>query len=143
MMRKWLTGMALVVVAAMTTSGQAAESEMRQALNDGAKRLTSDEIAARFVGHTLTWVSADGSKKALIHYGEDNTVAGRLVGGDWTGSGFYGVANDDRICLSWDKRDKGRLRCLYVLVVDGTVRKYRADGSLSGDIVAFEEGRAF
>lgn len=65
------------------------------------------------------------------------------IGGDWRGTGFHGVAADDRICLSWHGRDAGRLRCLHVLMIDGTPHKDRADGSESGALVRIEDGKAW
>jgi len=130
-------GLMLSVMAA------AAGTAMQKAMDEGADRLTSDEIANMFTGKTATFISASGEKKFLVHYGTDNSIHGKLVGGGWKGEGFYGVANDDQICLSWDGQDKGRLRCLNVVVVDGEAHKFRADGSLMGRIVAWEDGRAF
>lgn len=132
-----------VVMAAAAPLVFAGTTDEQAALEAGAERLTSDQIAERFVGQTVTFVSASGDKTFLIHYGEDNNVAGRMVGGGWSDTGYYAVANDDSICLSWNGSDKGRLRCMTVLVVDGVVKKYKADGSLSGSIVAFETGKAF
>jgi len=120
-----------------------ADTAMQKALDNGAQRLKSDEIASMFTGKTATFVAASGEKKFLVHYGSDNSIHGKLVGGGWNGEGFYGVANDDQICLSWDGQDKGRLRCLHVVVLDGVPHKFRADGSLMGRIVAWEDGRAF
>lgn len=131
-----LAGLAVIAAAPLAEAGTA----MEKALEQGAERLTADEIAERFAGKTLTFVSASGDKRFHIYYGEGNQVAGKLVGGDWSGSGIYGVANDDQVCLGWETSDLPRLRCLYVLVVDGEVRKYKADGSLSGRIVEFEDG---
>ncbi len=105
--------------------------------------MTADEIAERFVGKTGTWVSASGDRKMLIHYGEDNDLRATPVGGEGSATGYYGITNTDRICVSWDGRDEGRLRCLDVLMVDGTVTKFNADGSLNGSYAAFEEGKAF
>jgi len=132
-------------LAALTLSATAASADtaMQEALDNGAELLKSDEIASMFTGKTATFVSASGDKKVLVHYGTDNSIHGKMVGGDWQGEGFYGVANDDQICLSWEGRDAGRLRCLNVLVIHGVAHKFRADGSLMGRIVAWEDGRAF
>lgn len=141
MQTTWI-GTLAVAALAISTAG-AATTEKQKALSEGAEQLTSDEIVERFVGRTATFVSASGDKEVLVYYGEDNNIAGKLVGGDWTGTGYYGVANDDSICLSWDERDEGRLRCLDVLATDGVIQKYRPDGSLSGNIVAFDDGKTF
>ena len=126
---------------AASSFGAAAESAKEKALKDGAKQLTSDEIAERFTGKTLTFVTASGDKTFLVYYGHDNNIAGKMVGGKWSDTGYYGVANNDGICLSWKGSDKTRLRCFDVLVVDGVVKKYKADGSLSGSIVKFSDGK--
>lgn len=127
----------------MASSGLAtAGSALEQALADGAKRLTAEQIAERFVGKTGTWVSASGDRKMLIYYGKDNDLHATPVGGDGKATGYYGITNTDRICVSWEGRDEGRLRCLDVLLVDGTVTKFNADGSLNGTYAEFAEGNA-
>jgi len=137
-----MTGM-LAAVAAAPPSAAAGTTDLQAALDAGAKRLTADQIAERLVGKTVTFVSASGDKRFLIHYGEDNDVAGKMIGGNWSDTGYYAVADDDSVCLSWKGSDKRRLRCMAVLVVDGVVKKYKADGSVMGRIVASEPGKAF
>ena len=136
-----LIGTLAFAALATLSVGAAAETDKEAALAKGAKQLTADQIAERFAGKTVTFESAANDKSFLVYYGEGNEVAGRMIGGDWSDVGFYGIANDDSICLSWNGRDKPRLRCMDVLVVDGVVQKFKADGSLSGSIVKFEEGK--
>jgi len=133
--------LALALLIGLPGAAPAGMTAMERAIDAGAVKLTSDEIAELMVGKTVTWVAASGEKSALIHYAEDNSIEGRMIGGTWQGTGFYGVAGDDRICLSWNKRDAGRLRCLHVLMIDGTPHKFRADGSESGALVRIEDGR--
>lgn len=138
-----LFGTLAFVVLATPSSGSAAGTELEEALAGGAKKLSADEIAERFVGKTGTWTSPSGDKTIRIHYGEDNDLTGKMVGADWSGTGYYGIANIDKICVSWEPKDQGRLRCLDVLVVDGTVKKFNADGSLNGSYANFEPGKSF
>lgn len=134
-----LTGLALIA----TAHGAHAASAMATALDNGATRLAADQIAERLVGRTGTWVSASGKKKIAIYYGKDNDIHATMVGGGWTGTGYYAIADDDSVCVSWDGKDKGRLRCLDVLIVDGRVTKFNADGSLNGTYEDFETGKSF
>jgi len=134
--------LALVALAA-SSFGAAAETAEEKALSAGAKQLTSDQIAARFVGMTGTWVSSSGNKKVQIYYGGNNDLYGKLVGGNWSGTGYYGVANDDSICISWKGKDKGRLRCFEVLNDGGVIKKFNVDGSLNGSYDNFEKGKVF
>ncbi len=136
-----LIGTLAFVALAASSFGAAAESAKEKVLKDGAKQLTSDEIAERIAGKTVTFVSASGDKKFLIYYSEDNDIAGKMIGGNWSDTGFYGIADNNTICLSWNGSDKPRLRCMHVLLVDGVVTKFTADGSLSGSIVKFEDGK--
>lgn len=121
--------------------GAAAGTDQQNALNSGATQLTATEIAERFAGKTATFVSAAGANKFSVYYNQDNEIAGTMIGGNWSDTGFYGIADNNTICLSWNNRDKPKLRCLSVLLVDGVVKKYNADGSLSGSIVQFEDGK--
>ena len=135
-----LIGTLAFVALAASSFGAAAESAKEKALKDGAKQLTADEIVERFIGKTGTWVSPSGEKKVRIYYGRNNDLHGKLVGGDWSGTGYYGVANDDSICISWEGGDKGRLRCLDVVIDDGVISKFNVDGSLNGSYENFEDG---
>ena len=131
------------VVLAAASFGAAATwiTDKEKALNAGAQNLTANEIAERFAGKTVTFAAASGDKKFLIYYSEDNEVARKMIGGNWSDTGFYGVADNNTICLSWNGSDKPRLRCFHVLLVNGVVKKFKADGSLSGSIVKFEDGK--
>ncbi len=134
--------MAFAVLAALSFGAAATWiSAKEKALSAGAQQLTSDEIAERFAGKTVTFVKASGDKKFLVYYSEDNDIAGKMIGGNWSDTGFYGIADNNTICLSWNGSDKPRLRCFHVLLVDGVVKKFAADGSLSGSIVKFEDGK--
>jgi hypothetical protein len=136
-----LIGTLAFVLLAASSFGAAAETAKEKALGDGAKQLTSNEIAERLVGRTGTWVSPSGDKKVRIYYGRNNDLHGKLVGGDWSGTGYYGVANDDSICISWEGSDKGRLRCFEVLIDDGVIKKFNVDGGLNGSYENFEDGK--
>ena len=138
-----LIGTLTSVLLATLSFSAAAGTDREEALNNGATQLTADEIAERFAGKTVTFVSASGEKRFSIYYSEGNEVAGKKIDGDWSDTGYYAIADNDTICLSWNNRDKPRLRCMYVLMVDGVVQKFKADGSLSGSIVKFEEGQVF
>ena len=74
-----------------------------------------------------------------FHYGADNVLSGILVGGGWSDSGYYGISDEDRVCLSITK-DRGRLRCVTLLEKDGEVRKYDAGGALSFELLEIEAG---
>jgi len=138
-----IIGCLTVLALAGTSYGAQAGSAMRKALDNGATRLTADQIADRFVGRTGIWVSGSGDKKIAIYYGKKNDLSAEKVGGGWTANGYYGIANDDSICISWAGKDKGRLRCLDVLVVDGVVTKFNVDGSLNGSYEKFVNGKTF
>ena len=130
-----------IVLLTASSFGAAAETAKAKALNNGAKQLTSDEIAKRLAGKTVTFVVASGKKKFLIQYGKANELAGKMIGGKWSDTGFYGVADNNTVCLSWKNRDKPRLRCMYVLQVDGVLTKFKPDGSLIGSIEKIEDGK--
>ena len=133
----------LVVVALTTFSvAYAGETDKEKALKDGAHQLTADEIAERFANKTATFVPPSGDKEFLIYYGKESELAGKQVGGDWSATGYYGISDDNTICLSWQS-DKGRLACRSVLVKDGDIKKYKVDGSLLGSITKLEEGKTF
>lgn len=128
--------LAFAALAGLTVSA-AAETAREKALNAGATQLTSDEIANLIVGKTVT--AKSGEKKFLFYYSDDNVLSGKLIGGDWSDTGYYGITDDDRVCLSITK-DKGRLRCLTLLKWDGSVKKYDTNGNMTFELLEFEEG---
>ena len=136
-----LIASAAILALAVSSFAAAAGSDREAALAKGAKQLTAEEIAERFAGKTLTFASASGDKRFQIYYSRGNEAVGKKIGGGWSDSGFYAVADNDTICLSWANRDKPRMRCMHVLLVNGVLQKFKADGSLSGSIEKLEEGK--
>jgi len=133
-----ILGLASTVIA--VTPAASSSSDFEQTMANGGKQLNSDDLAKRFADQTVTFVSAKGGKRFRIYYGKSNQIVGELSGGNWTDNGFYAVADNDTICLSWEKSDRPRLRCLHVVVSEGVVSKYDATGKLSGSIAKFEAG---
>jgi len=140
MMSKSLIGLAAGLAAVTLATGAQAGSDLEKALEAGAERLTSDEIYEQFTGKTVTFVSDKTGAKYLVYYGTDNNIAGGKMGGDTSNTGFHAVNDRNQMCLGWDGRDLPRIRCLDVLLIDGVVHKFRADGSLSGKIIDFADG---
>jgi hypothetical protein len=126
----------------LTAHSASADNTLQSALDGDAEQLVANEIAERFVGQTGTWVSGDGARKIEIFYGEDNALFASPVDEAKQRSGFYGITDTDRICISWDGGND-RLRCLDVVESDGTVAKYNANGSLNGTYAQFTDGRSF
>ncbi|RTR02045.1 hypothetical protein [Halomonas nitroreducens] len=127
----------LLVSILVATAGTASSSEQEAAMQAGATQLTSDEIAELIVGKTVT--AKSGDKRFLFHYSEDNVLSGKMIDGDWSDTGYYGITDDDRVCLSMTN-DQGRLRCLTLLKADDTVKKYNADGDMTFELLEFQEG---
>lgn len=117
-----------------------AGSDLEKALAAGGKRLTGEEIAERLTGKTVTFVSEKTGDKFLVFYGVGNETAGRKVGSDTAMTGFHAVTDRDHICLGWQGRGLPRLRCVDVLLIDGVLHKFKADGSLSGRIIELADG---
>ena len=132
-----LIGTLALAVLAASSVGVAAHTAKEKAINVGAKQLTSEEIADLLVGKTVT--AKSGEKRFLFHYSDDNVLSGKLIGGGWSGTGYYGITDDDRVCLSMSK-DNGRLRCLTLLGLDGAVKKYNVDGKMTFELLEFQEG---
>lgn len=112
-----VTGLAMAGLATVVQAG----SELDEALNTGAERLTSDEISERFIGKTATFVADKTGDKYLVYYGENNEFAGGKAGGDISNVGFQAVNDRDQLCLGWEGSDLPRLRCMDVLLIDGVV----------------------
>jgi len=123
---------------ALAGSPVTAGSEMQTALDAGARKLTSQQIADRFIGRTASFVPAKGGGPVSVYYGADNSLAGSKEG--WSGSGFQAVNDRDQICLGWKGPDLPAIRCLDVLLIDDELHKFNAEGTRTGHIVAFTEG---
>lgn len=132
-----LIGALTFAVLSIPAINAVAGTEQEEAINSGAERLTSEEIADLLVGKTVT--AKSGEKKFYFYYSEDNVLSGKLIGGDWSDTGYYGITDDDRVCVSITK-DKGRLRCLTVLRMGSSVRKYNVNGKMTFELLEFREG---
>ena len=132
-------GLSTLLLLSAHAHGAVGESDRARALEAGAVALSSDEIAGFLVGRTLT--ARSGDKTFRFYYGPDNDLSGRLVGGSWSDSGYYGINDANEVCLSISK-DRGRLRCISLLRLDGVVRKYDASGRMTFEIVEVEEGNS-
>lgn len=135
-----MVGTLAFVLLAASSFGAAAQTDEQIALNTGAQKLTADEIAELLVGRTVT--AKSGEKNFLFHYSEDNVLSGKLIDGDWSDAGYYGITDEDQVCLSMSK-DKGRLRCVTLLELGGTVRKYDAKGNMTFELLKFQDGKTF
>lgn len=135
-----LIGLSALAVVAVSSLGAMAETAKEKAIKAGATQLTSEEIADLLVGKTVA--ARSGEKSFLFHYSEDNVLSGSLVDGDWSDAGYYGITDDDRVCLSMSK-DNGRLRCVTLLELDGAVRKYNASGEMTFELLEFQDGKIF
>ena len=137
---KMMTGLVVGVIMLVFATAAQAGSDLKAALKSGAVRLTSEQIAKQIVGKTVT--VALGKKRFLFHYSKDNVLSGRLIGGNWSDSGYYGITDDNRVCLSMTK-DKGRLRCMTLLKQNGTIRKYNTAGKATFTLLEFSNGKTF
>lgn len=131
---------AIAIALTVTGPAVASSSDFEAALAGGGERLSSEEIADLIVGKTVS--AKLGDKRFLFFYGPDNVLSGQLVGGNWSDEGFYGITDDDRVCVSMTK-DTGRLRCLTLVRQGDQLRKYTADGSASFELLEFQNGKAF
>jgi hypothetical protein len=124
-------------MAAMATVLPArAETPLEKALATG-QLLSSDEISAKIVDHTIT--ARKGQRTFVFYYGPDNKLTGRMVGGKWSDSGYYGITDGGKVCLSMTP-DKGRLRCMTLVATDGVVKKFDEAGELTFELLSFEAG---
>lgn len=137
----FLVGALILLVMVSSSFGAATVTAHERAINSGAKQLTADEVDDLLVGGTAK--ARSGEKMFMFHYSRDNVLSAKLVGGDWSGTGYYGITDDNRVCVSMAK-DKGRLRCITLLRdPDGTVKKYNIDGVMTFEIIETQEGKAF
>jgi len=135
-----MTGLVMGLVMGLVTGAAAdaaAKTAKQEALDDGARQLTADEIAGRIVGTTVT--ARRGDKEFLFHYSEDNVLSGRMIDGDWSDTGYYGIADNDRVCLSMS-HDEGRLRCVSLLEVDGRLVKFDSAGEKTFELLDIQDG---
>ncbi len=96
---------------------------------------------------TIKLISIAAAAALALNLGTPAATAGSdleaaLAAGGWSGAGYYGITDDDRVCLSMAK-DKGRLRCLTLLEQDGKIVKYRTDGSAGFEMLEFHDGKTF
>lgn len=113
-----------------------AQTALDAAIADG-QSLTAEEISDMIVDHTVT--ARAGDRTFIFYYGPDNSLTGRMVGGEWSDTGYYGISDGDKVCLSMTP-DEGRLRCMSLVARDGIVQKFNEAGELTFELLSFEEG---
>lgn len=134
---KNLLNTVVLTLLVLPAAGAMAATEKQEALDAGARQLTSEQIADRIVDKTVT--ARLGDKRFMFHYSKDNVLTGEMIGGDWSDTGYYGIADNDRVCLSMSN-DEGRLRCLSLLEVDGRLVKYNSAGEKTFELLEFQDG---
>lgn len=139
---KALIGLATSVALTIAVTGARAGTALESALDAGAQRLTGDEIAERLTGRTVTFVAEASGDTYFVYYGPGNEAMSRKANGDAVSRGFQAVSDRDQVCIGWEGRDLPRLRCVDVLLIDGVMHKFKADGSLSGRITGIADGNA-
>ena len=138
MNRKPIVNAGVAIILMMSASQSVfAESALQAARKTGATQLAAEDIEVLLVGNTVK--AESGEKEFYFHYSEDNILSGEMIGGRWSDVGYYGITDDDRICLSMSQ-DMGRLRCLTLMNLNGVVRKYDVDGKMSFELVEFQPG---
>lgn len=141
-MMKLFPALSAALLAAGLAAPAWAGTALEKALAEGAKRLGAEEIAARLAGKTVTFEQAASGARFLNYYDGANGMKIRKVGGDKVMDGFYAVTASDHIRFGIRGDKAIRLRCVAVLEIDGTLKKFELDGSLRGRIVEEVAGNA-
>ncbi len=134
-MARTLPSLIGVLVAASFSTTNASETEMRDALDEGATRLTADQIVERLADRTVTFENANTGARWLVYYDTRNGTILRPEDSDERMEGFYATDLSDHICIGVYGDEPMRLRCVNVLLIDGVMHKFELDGSLRGRIV--------
>lgn len=129
-----LSGMA--VATAVLSFAAHAQTALEEALATGAP-LSSNEISEMIVDHTVT--ARAGERTFIFYYSPENMLTGKMLDGNWSDTGFFGITDDNRICLSMTP-DKGRLRCMSLVARDGIVQKFNSAGEMTFELLSFEKG---
>lgn len=130
----WISGAAISLL--ISPASASAETALEKALS-GGQGLSAEEIDARIVDHTIT--ARSGERTFVFYYGPDNTLTGRMIDGSWSDTGYFGITDDDQVCLSMTP-DEGRLRCMRLIARGDIVQKFDVSGELTFELLSFEKG---
>ncbi|CUK01997.1 hypothetical protein RUE5091_02320 [Ruegeria denitrificans] len=111
-----------------------AETQLENALANGAHRLTAEEVSIRLADKTVTFENANTGAKALVYYDGSNGTKLKLEDGTLL-DGFYAFDLADHVCVGVYGDAPMRLRCVHVVLIDGVMHKFELDGSLRGRII--------
>jgi len=139
--RRAIPATAGAMLAAGLATAAAAETDMEKALARGAVKMSSDGIAERLAGKTVTFENATSGAKVLVHYDGGNGIVLKPLGSNDELEGFYAVDLADHVCFGIRGDKPMRLRCVNVLLMDGRMHKFELDGSLRGRVVHEAEGK--
>ncbi|MES0826780.1 hypothetical protein [Ruegeria sp. SCP11] len=124
---------ALLALTALSTPALA-ETQLENALANGAHRLTAEEVSIRLADKTVTFENANTGAKALVYYDGSNSTKLKLEDGTML-DGFYAFDLADHVCVGVYGNEPMRLRCVHVVLIDGVMHKFELDGSLRGRII--------
>lgn len=124
---------ALLALTALSTPALA-ETQLENALANGAHRLTAEEVSIRLADKTVTFENANTGAKALVYYDGSNGTKLKLADGTML-EGFYAFDLADHVCVGVYSDEPMRLRCVHVILIDGVMHKFELDGSLRGRII--------
>ncbi len=117
-------------------------SDLDDALSKGAKQLSAEEITLWLADKTVTFENLNSGAKVLVYYDGQNGILLKPVGSDRTLKGFYATDLADHVCVGVYGDEPMRLRCVYVLSIDGIMHKYELNGALRGRIIEEVNGDA-
>jgi hypothetical protein len=134
-MKRMLPALVGAVAFFCVSSMSAEASQLEDALNNGATKLTAEEINDRLADKTVTFENLNTGAKALVYYDGRNGTILKIFGSDQILEGFYATDLADHVCVGVHGDKPMRLRCVDVLLIDGVMHKFELDGSLRGRII--------
>lgn len=127
MKRQLLLFLALALPLSLSACGK--RLTMDDALGQGARQLTSSDVAALVMDRTIHVSSWDNAIEADVTLHDNGTLSGRNSVGEKTG-GRWKLTADNTLCLSYDDWGQREMRCFAVVEQEKGFTLFRADGSL-------------
>ncbi len=127
MKRQLLLCLALALPLSLSACGK--RLTMDDALDQGARQLTSSEVAALVTDRSIHVSSWDNAIEADVTLHDNGTLSGRNSVGEKTG-GRWQLTADNTLCLSYEDWGQQEMRCFAVVEKEKGFSLFRADGSL-------------
>ncbi len=121
--------LSLLLILLISLSGCSKRINTKDALEQGAKRLSYDDIAGLVSGKTLHIISWDKSVEADVTLDDNGKISAVNTAGEKT-AGKWKIDKDNTLCIRYDQWANRDMKCYAVFSMDDGYKMFQPEGGL-------------